>query len=263
MGRLRPLHVAGGAATAVAACPGKQEAALTPSRTDRSELRRDSRSVPEADAPAAPVEDLHLFPPEPDVGVPPPRARAPLRVRRSAHGERNPRPGGPRRGAARAAEAMAPAAEPARPALARPGVRIAAGGCDLALLAGLDAAVVWLTLRLTELDLQSLDVLPLPPLVAFLCLLNAGYLVALTAAGGQTIGKMACRLRVADEDGGPVPLPRALVRAFWTPVSMTVGLGVVWVCLGREGRTLHDVLAGTRVLAVPPAAPGPREGGKA
>ena len=261
MGRLRPLHVAGGAATAVAACPGKQEAALTPSRTDRSELRRDSRSVPEADAPAAPVDDLHLFPPEPDVDARPPRA--PLRVRRSAHGDRSPRPGGPRRGAARAAEAASPAAEPARPALARPGVRIAAGGCDLALLAGLDAAVVWLTLRLTELDLQSLDILPLPPLAAFLCLLNAGYLVALTAAGGQTIGKMACRLRVADADGGAVSLPRALVRAFWTPVSMTVGLGVVWICLGREGRILHDVLAGTRVVAVPRTARGPRKDGKA
>ena len=250
---------------AVASRPGMQEAALTPSRTDRSERRRDSRSVPEGDAPAAPVEDLHLFPPEPDVGAPPPRVRAPLRVRRSAHGDRSPRPGGPRRGVARAAEAASPAAGPARPVSARPGLRIAAAGCDLALLGGLDAAVVWLTLRLTglELDMGSLDILPLPPLVAFLCLLNAGYLVALTAAGGQTIGKMACRLRVADADGGPVSLPRALVRAFWTPVSMTVGLGVVWICLRREGRILHDVLAGTRVLAVPPAAPGPREGGQA
>ena len=152
---------------------------------------------------------------------------------------------------------------PARPALARPGVRVAAGCCDLALLAGLDAAVVWLTLRLTGLDLQSLDILPVPPLAAFLCLLDAGYLIALTAAGGQTIGKMACRLRVVDAEGGAVPVPRALVRAFWTPVSMTVGLGVVWIFLAREGRTLHDVLAGTRVLAAPPTPRGPGEGGKA
>ncbi len=239
-----------------------QEAALTPSRADRPDPTWDPPPVPEADAPTAPVEDLHLFPPEPDIGAPQPRVRPPLRVRRSAHGERSPRPGAPR-GAGRAAESASRAAETARPALARPGLRIAAGGCDLALLAGLDAAVVWLTLRLTGLDMGSLDILPLPPLAAFLCLLDAGYLVALTAAGGQTIGKMACRLRVVDADGGPVSLPRALARAFWTPVSMTVGLGVVWICLGREGRTLHDVLAGTRVVALPPAAPGPREAGKA
>ena len=74
---------------------------------------------------------------------------------------------------------------------------------------------------------------------------------------------MACRLRVADADGGPVSLPKALARAFWTPASMTVGLGVVWICLGREGRILHDVLAGTRVVAVPRTAPGPRKDGKA
>ena len=239
-----------------------REAALTPSRADRSAARRDLPSGPEGDASAPPPSDLHLFPPEPDIGARPPRVRAPLRVRRPAHGGRSPRPGAPRRGAARSSEAAASAAEPARPASARPGVRVAAGCCDLALLAGLDAAVVWLTLRLTGLDPQSLDILPLTPLAAFLCLLDAGYLVALTAAGGQTIGKMACRLRVVDAEGGAVSLPGALVRTFWTPVSMTVGLGMVWIFFGREGRTLHDMLAGTRVLAVP-SPRGSREGGKA
>ena len=131
-------------------------------------------------------------------------------------------------------------------------MRIAAGCCDLALLAGLDALVIWLTLRLTGLDLQSLGALPRLPLVVFLCLLDAGYVAGLTAAGGQTIGKMAWGLRVADADGGAVSLPRALARTFWTPVSMTVG--IVWIFLGREGRALHDVLSGTRVMAVPPQA---------
>lgn len=262
---------------AVAPERGMQEAALTPPRSDRPDPRRDSRSAPAGDAPAAPADDLLLFPPEPDALVSQPRVRVPLRVRRSAHAERGARPGEGRRGAASASEAAAPgseaaapgseaaapASEPARPRLARPGVRLAAGCCDLALLAGLDAAVVWLTLRLTGLDLQSLDALPLAPLAAFLCLLDAGYLVGLTAAGGQTIGKMAWGLRVADADGGPVSLPMAVARTLWTPVSMTVGVGVVWIGLGREGRVLHDVLSGTRVVAVSPAPHEPPEDGTA
>ena len=154
----------------------------------------------------------------------------------------------------------APAVE-ARPRPARPLARAAAAGCDLALLTALDALVVWLTLRLTGLDLQSLGGRPLPPLVAFLCLLDAGYVAGLTAAGGQTIGKMALGLRVADADGGPVSLPRALVRTFWTPVS--VPLGVVWLCLGRKERALHDALSGTRVLAASPSPREPPEGGTA
>ena len=133
-------------------------------------------------------------------------------------------------------------------------MRIAAGCCDLALLAGLDALVVWLTLRLAGLDLQSLGALPLFPLVVFLCLLDAGYVAGLTAAGGQTIGKMAWGLRVADADGGTVSLPRALARTFWTPVSVTVG---------RERRALHDLLSGTRVVAVSPPPQASPEGGKA
>ncbi len=140
-------------------------------------------------------------------------------------------------------------------------MRIAAGCCDLALLAGLDALVVWLTLRLAGLDLQSLGALPLFPLSVFLCLLDAGYVAGLTAAGGQTIGKMAWGLRVADADGGTVSLPRALARTFWTPVSVTVG--IVWILLGRERRALHDLLSGTRVMAVSPPPQASPEGGKA
>ena len=242
-----------------------REAALTPSGSDRFERRRDSRSAPAGDAPAGdapaePTPELLLFPPEPEVTAPRRRVRAPLRVRRSAGGEDRATSSRLPRGAAPTAKASPPTGGRVRFRPARPGVRLAAGCCDLALLAGLDALVVWLTLRLAGLDLQSLGALPLPPVVAFLCLLDAGYVAGLTAAGGQTIGKMAWGLRVADADGGPVSLPRALARTLWTPLSVT--LGAVWMFLDREGRGLHDILSGTRVTAVPPP-PGPAEGGTA
>ncbi len=161
---------------------------------------------------------------------------------------------------ASSSESSPPAVE-APPRAAGLVVRVAAGCCDLLLLAGLDALVVWLTLRLAGLDLQSFGALPLLPLVAFLCLLDVGYLAGLTAAGGQTIGKMVWGLRVADAAGGTVSLPRALARTVWTPVSMTVG--ILWIFLGRDGRALHDVLSHTRVMTVSPPPQASPEGGKA
>lgn len=171
-----------------------------------------------------------------------------------------PRSREPRRGAA--FDAASSAAEAAGPRAARPVLRVLAAGSDLVLLGCLDAAAVWLTLRLTGLDAQSFGVLPLPPLVAFLCLLDGGYVVGLTAAGGQTFGKMAWGLRVADAAGGPVTVPQAVVRTVWTPVSLTMGM--LWTLFDGEGRVLHDALAGTCVLAVSPARRDPRpEGGAA
>ena len=119
------------------------------------------------------------------------------------------------------------------------------------LLAVLDAVVIVLTLRLAELDLQSLGVLPVPPLAAFLILLNGGYVVILTLAGGQTFGKMAFGVRVVDRAGRPVTASVALVRALGYLVSvLPFGLGVVWMFFDAERRALHDRLAGTRVLRV-------------
>ena len=247
-------------AATIAVAPGGREAALTPSGSGRSAPRRGSRPASGEDSPAGPDSDLLLFPPEVETRAPHPRVRAPLRVRRSAHDAGGPRTGEVRRRAASSPEASAPAVE----ALPRPaglGARIGAGLCDLALLAALDALVVWLTLRLAGLDLRSLGALPLPPLAAFLFLLDVGYLAGLTAAGGQTIGKMAWGLRVADADGRAVSLPRALARTLWTPVSLT--LAVAWILLGREGRALHDVISSTRVMTVSPPSQAPPEGGTA
>ena len=246
------------ATTAVAHDGRMREAALTPSRSRGSDPRRESGSEPRRDQPAGPLPEL--FPPEVETRAPQERVRAPLRVRRSAHDKGGARTAGRRRGAASSSEVSTPAIE-AEPRPAEPGLRIAAGCCDLALLAGLDVAVVWLTLRLAELDLQSLGALPLPPLVAFLCLLDGAYVAGLTAAGGQTIGKMAFGLRVTDADGGAVSLPGALARTFWTPVSLTLGL--VWILFRREGRALHDVVSHTRVTAVSPRRQAPAEDGTA
>lgn len=75
----------------------------------------------------------------------------------------------------------------------------------------------------------------------------------LSSKNGQTIGKMALRLRVVQPDGSPVTAPQAWRRAL---VRLVVGL----VCLNivdylaffvtDEKKTLHDMAAETRVVEV-------------
>ena len=74
--------------------------------------------------------------------------------------------------------------------------RLAAAAIDHVLLAAVDLAVVYFTLRMTGLTMADLSMLPAAPLVAFLLLVTLSYFCAFTAVGGQTIGKMAMRIRV-------------------------------------------------------------------
>lgn len=139
----------------------------------------------------------------------------------------------------------------AKGAVASPRVRLAAGLLDLALLTLLDAVVVGLTLRLAGLERQSLGLLPVAPLAVFLLLLDVGYLVVLTQAGGQTFGKMLFGTRVVDLAGCPVTASVALVRTLGYLMSvLPLGLGVVLMYFDPEHRMLHDRVAGTRVLEV-------------
>lgn len=133
--------------------------------------------------------------------------------------------------------------------------RAIAGVVDLALLALLDAGVVWLTLRLAGLTMASFGVLPVTPLAAFLLLLDAGYVVVLTATGGQTFGKMVAGVRVVGVAGMPVPVAAALLRVTTLVMSLVpAGAGLVWIWVAGDHRGLHDRLAGTRVVVVPPSA---------
>jgi class 3 adenylate cyclase len=67
--------------------------------------------------------------------------------------------------------------------------------------------------------------------------------------GGVTPGKRLLGLRVVAEDGGPVDGQRALLRAAVSLVSWySLGLGYLWAFKDPQGRTWHDLIAGTRVI---------------
>jgi uncharacterized RDD family membrane protein YckC len=120
---------------------------------------------------------------------------------------------------------------------------------DGCLLVAIDAAVLYFTLAIASLTVAQVPLLPPIPLVAFLLILNGGYLVAFTVAGGQTIGKMTTGVRVMGDDGRRVDLAGAILRAAGCFLSVvTLGLGYLPVFFSADARALHDRIAGTRVV---------------
>ena len=129
--------------------------------------------------------------------------------------------------------------------------RLAAAALDQLLLVAIDLTVVYFALRMVTLSMADWQLLPMAPLVAFLLLLKVAYFSAFTAVGGQTIGKMAAGVRVVTDEGEPVDGARALRRTLAGLVSTAVfGLGFLPALVGSDRRTLHDRVAGTRVVTL-------------
>jgi uncharacterized RDD family membrane protein YckC len=238
-------------------------------RTDQPAASAGGRTLI-ADTEGAPL-DLPLFGDDPPSALPPPRA--PLSVRRAAatpsrlrmpretpqatslpltSDDAEPLPADTARAAAVTEGGAAAAREPSRAwgDGAPPGRRAAAAAIDLALMIGIDAAVLYFTLRLCGLSALELDVLPPVPLVAFFLVLNGGYVVLFTGALGQTLGKMATDLEVVSDAQDGMDMRRATLRGAAALLSIaTAGLGWVLGLIG-DRRALHDRLARTRVVTV-------------
>jgi len=132
-------------------------------------------------------------------------------------------------------------------------LRVAAALIDVLIIGGIDATVLYFTLRICELSWNEIGALPLAPFLGFLLLMNGSYFAIFVAAGGQTIGKMTTGLRVIPAFEGAEPTARvtlghAIVRAAAYLVSaLPAGLGFVPALVG-DRRALHDRLADTRVV---------------
>jgi len=130
-------------------------------------------------------------------------------------------------------------------------LRLLAASIDGAVIVSIGIVVVWMTLRSCDLSISQIGVLPVPPLATFFLMITVGYWVLFTAAGGQTLGKMAAHLRVvdaADEEPQMVTISQAFWRSCASVLTIaTLGLGWLPGLIG-SGRALHDWLAGTRVI---------------
>jgi uncharacterized RDD family membrane protein YckC len=88
-------------------------------------------------------------------------------------------------------------------------------------------------------------------LALFLLGVSAIYFVGFEASPWQaTPGKRAARLRVRATDGGEAGFARALLRHFAGAISwLLLNLGHAIAGWRRDRRALHDLIAGTQVLA--------------
>ncbi len=108
-------------------------------------------------------------------------------------------------------------------------------------------------------------------------LVSIAYFALLHARNGQTLGKMAAKIRVVNLDGSSITFSTALIRALWYqgPGLITGAIGVIGAALGTPDlmqlgnlatlyiiasiitalvnshqRSIHDLLSGTRVIRV-------------
>jgi uncharacterized RDD family membrane protein YckC len=234
-------------------------ARLTPAA--RAEQRRQDASLDPGVPPSRPG-DLPLFGdvfPEDEPLVRPTPPSAPLAVRRATPAR--PRLASPARAPERPADpglpldsAVSASADEVGTAVAESEVaalsrRLGAAALDWLMLLALDVGVVYFTLRVSRLAPAQIGLLPPIPMVAFLLLLNGGYLALFTAATGQTIGKMAVGVRVVPVGEGPLTVGRSLVRVVVLIASaLPAGLGLLPVAFDDARRGLHDRLAKTRVV---------------
>jgi uncharacterized RDD family membrane protein YckC len=129
------------------------------------------------------------------------------------------------------------------------GPRAVAAAIDVALLAAVDAVIIYLTMKICRLTPAELTLLPKAPLFTFLLLQNGGYFVAFTTMG-QTFGKMVAGVRVLADDSDNAPdLARSVLRAaVWLVLALPAGLGLLSATLTPDKRGFHDRFAGTRVV---------------
>ena len=154
----------------------------------------------------------------------------------------------------RAAHRSCERAHPGAAAVAGLGRRALAALIDHAILFGIDVFVFFSTLRMTALTTDEWRSLPLLPFLAFLIFMKLAYFSAFTAMGGQTIGKMAARIRVVADDQLIMDPARAIKRTLTGVISLaSLGLGLIPALIAPDRRALHDRVAHTHVVDLPSA----------
>lgn len=78
-----------------------------------------------------------------------------------------------------------------------------------------------------------------------------GYYVWMHGRWGQTLGKVATGVKVVQVNGEPIGYGRAFGRLLATLLTfLTFGIGYLIAAFRSDKRTLHDLVAGTRVMKV-------------
>jgi uncharacterized RDD family membrane protein YckC len=115
----------------------------------------------------------------------------------------------------------------------------------------LDLAAVWGGVTLLVVVARGLNAYV--PRELCLLLVAIIYFVGLTAYRGQTLGKLACGLRVVSNHHDSLPFSRTLVRETLGKLLSGVPflLGYLWAGLSKSKRGWHDYVAGSQVTRLP------------
>ncbi|HEX3037154.1 MAG TPA: RDD family protein [Thermodesulfobacteriota bacterium] len=81
-----------------------------------------------------------------------------------------------------------------------------------------------------------------------LFLLSSTYFIFLHGAGGKTVGKMICKIKVIQDDGEVIGFSKAFVRWLGYFVSTIFPIGFLWAFLDSNGQAWHDKIAKTYVV---------------
>lgn len=96
-------------------------------------------------------------------------------------------------------------------------------------------------------------VLPGPILLLHVFIVLGIYFVWYWRRHGRTLAMQTWKLKLVDRAGGPPSLHQLLLRyALSWPSLLFYGAGLIWAFFDRDRQFLHDRLAGTRVIFVPP-----------
>jgi uncharacterized RDD family membrane protein YckC len=74
------------------------------------------------------------------------------------------------------------------------------------------------------------------------------FLIFETLWQGQTPGKKFAKIRVIRDDGRPVRMQQATLRAILRPIDDLLSLGFFFIILGRQEKRIGDWVAGTLVI---------------
>jgi uncharacterized RDD family membrane protein YckC len=68
---------------------------------------------------------------------------------------------------------------------------------------------------------------------------------------GQTLGMLAWKLQVLDKHNRPLTWSRAWLRYVLSFLNLCVGgVGLLWCFVGKDQQSLHDSLAGTKMIMI-------------
>jgi uncharacterized RDD family membrane protein YckC len=139
--------------------------------------------------------------------------------------------------------------------------RALAWALDQVVVVAVGIALIWLaSTALTTLDTSATGAVIVVALVTTLIVLPTA---VETLTRGRSLGKVAAGLRVVRDDGGPIRVRHAFVRAllaFFETYATGGSVALISSLWNRSGKRLGDLLAGTyvvreRTAAAPPPPP--------